>query len=108
MEYRSDDKIGRRIETLRGDLPQRELALAVGMEPTALNKAIAGKRRLNLNEIVSIASYLGVEPESLIAEDGPVFVMRAGNDDDAVCSAVEECSNVVEDFLIFESLVGRS
>ena len=85
-----------------------ELAEAVGMDPTALNKAIAGKRRLNLNEIVSIASCLGVEPESLIAEEGPVFAMRAGNDDEAIDSAVEECSHVIEDFLTFESLVGRS
>lgn len=108
MEFRSDEKIGQRIEALRGNLPQRELAEAVGMDPTALNKSIAGKRRLNLNEIVSIAICLGVEPESLITAEGPVFAMRAGNDDDAIDAAVEECSRVVEDFLTFESLVGRS
>ena len=108
MEFRSDEKIGQRIEALRGDLSQRELAEAVGMDPTALNKAIAGKRRLNLNEIVSIANLLGVEPESLITAEGPVFAMRAGNDDAAIDSAVEDCSRVIEDFLTFESLVGRS
>jgi transcriptional regulator with XRE-family HTH domain len=106
--YLTDEAVGAKIEELLGDTSQRELAGAIEMHPSALNRALKGERRLDLSELVAIADFLGVEPTTLIAGDQPVFAMRAelGNDGN-VAEAVEKCSDLIEDFLTYRALAGR-
>lgn len=106
--YLSDEAVGRKIEGLLGETSQRDLADAVGIHPSGLNRALKGERRLDLTELVSIAEFLGVEPSGLIADEQPVFAMRAELGSDAnVTAAVAECSDMIEDFLTYRALAGR-
>jgi transcriptional regulator with XRE-family HTH domain len=106
--YLTDEAIGRKIEGLLGESSQRELAAAVGIHPSGLNRALKGERKLDLSELVAIADYFGVEPTTLIADEQPVFAMRAELGNDAnVAVAVEKCSDLIEDFLTYRALTGR-
>lgn len=86
---------------------QTELAQETGLEKTALNKALAGKRRLNLFEVAAIADALGLSLDELVADDQPVFAMRAeGISDDVLDDAQRELASIVDDFLTLRALVG--
>lgn len=105
-----DAKMLERITTALNDSgkTQTELAHETGLEKTALSKALAGKRRLNLFEIASIADVLGLTLDELVADDQPVFAMRATGISDAVLNdAQNECALIVEDFLTLRALVGE-
>ena len=106
--YLTDEAVGAKIEQLLGATSQRELATAVGMHPSVLNRALKGERKLDLSELVAIADFLGVEPSELIEDEKPVFAMRAelGNDGN-IAAAVEKCSDLIEDFLTYRALAGR-
>jgi Zn-dependent peptidase ImmA (M78 family) len=54
----------------RSRLTQRDLAAAVGMDPTALSKALAGQRGFGSLEVAVIAEHLGVPTTLLLADDG--------------------------------------
>jgi hypothetical protein len=106
MVYRTDSEIGEQIRGLLGSRTQKSLANSVDMDPTALNKAIAGTRALSGTEIVLIARELRVTPMQLLAkEEEPVFAMRAGGDDKSISAAIEECSALIEGYLRLEALV---
>lgn len=106
MPYRTDKEIGDRILTLLGSRTQKDLADAVDMDPTALNKVIAGKRTLTGTELILLARELSVSPQSLLAEEEePVFVMRS-NADAANAEAVQnECSSLIDAYLRLEALI---
>lgn len=106
MTYRTDTEIGEQIVELLGSRTQKHLADAVGMDPTALNKAISGRRALNGTELVRIAHELNVSPQELLSEtEAPVFSMRADGDDTAVKGAMETCSALIDGYLRLEALV---
>jgi transcriptional regulator with XRE-family HTH domain len=87
---------------------QTELSHETGLEKTALSKALAGKRRLNLFEVAAISDALGLSLNELVADDQPVFAMRAEGISDAVLDdAQRECAAIVEDFLTLRALVGE-
>jgi hypothetical protein len=84
------------------------LSHETGLEKTALSKALAGKRRLNLFEVAAISDALGLSLNELVADDQPVFAMRAEGISDAVLDdAQRECAAIVEDFLTLRALVGE-
>ena len=106
--YLTDQAVGSKIEELLGETSQRELAEAVGIHPSGLNRALKGERKLDLTELVSIADFLGVEPSALIADEQPVFAMRAElGSDENVTAAIAKCSDMIEDFLTYRALAGR-
>lgn len=105
-----DAKVLERITAALGDAgkTQTELARETGLDKTALSKALAGKRRLNLFETAAIADVLGLTLDELVADDQPVFSMRVtGIEDDVVNDAQSECARIVEDFLTLRALVGE-
>lgn len=63
-------------------LSQRELARRIGMDPTALSKALRGTRRLHDDEIAAIAKACGVSPGYLREGTGPapVFPPEGGRE----------------------------
>lgn len=104
-----DAQVLERITTALEDAgkTQTELSNETGLEKTALSKALAGKRRLNLFEVAAIADTLGLSLDELVADDHPVFAMRAEGISDAVLDdAQRECAAIVEDFLTLRALVG--
>jgi transcriptional regulator with XRE-family HTH domain len=105
-----DVKVLERITTALSDSgkTQTELAHETGLEKTALSKALAGKRRLNLFETAAIADVLGLTLDELVADDQPVFAMRAtGIEEGVLNEAQSECARIVEDFLTLRALVGE-
>lgn len=51
---------------------------------------------------------IGLTLDDLVADDQPVFAMRAtGIEDDVVNGAQSECARIVEDFLTLRALVGE-
>lgn len=106
MKIRSDTEVGARIAALLGERPQRELADAVGLQPSVLSRALAGERAFNMSELVDIADYLGVRVESLLFDEEPAFVQRGKASDAAVQAAIERCSRLIDAMLQIET-VGR-
>jgi len=106
VKVRSDAEVGARILGLLGRRPQKELANAVGMQPSVLSRALAGERAFNMSELVDIADYLGVRVEDLLFNEQPVFVKRAVGDDGASQAAIDRCARLIDAMLRIEA-VGR-
>jgi transcriptional regulator with XRE-family HTH domain len=106
VKIRSDSQVGARIVGLLGDRPRRELADAVGMQPSVLSRALAGERAFNMSELVDIADFLGVRVEELLFDEQPAFVRRGAADDEVTQGAVERCSRLIDAMLQIEA-VGR-
>jgi hypothetical protein len=106
MKVRSDTEVGARVSGLLGERPQRELAEAVAMQPSALSRALAGERAFNMSELVDIADYLGVRVEDLLFDEQAVFVKRGASGDAGTQDAVDRCSRLIDAMLQIEA-VGR-
>jgi hypothetical protein len=106
MKVRSDTEVGARVSGLLGERPQRELAEAVAMQPSALSRALAGERAFNMSELVDIADYLGVRVEDLLFDEQAVFVKRGASGDAGTQGAIDRCSRLIDAMLQIEA-VGR-
>jgi transcriptional regulator with XRE-family HTH domain len=106
VKIRSDKEVGARIAALLGERPQRELAEAVGMQPSVLSRALAGERAFDMSEVADIADYLGVRVESLLFDEEAVFVQRGKVADEAAQAAVDRCVRLIDAMLQIEA-VGR-
>jgi transcriptional regulator with XRE-family HTH domain len=109
MRVRNAEQIGRKVAELRGEMTQEQLARAVGIGRTAITRIESGERALNLAELVAVSAELGVEPNTILYEDGPVFQMRAdAQDADLLAEAVAECTEVIRLHRRFRVAAGRS
>jgi transcriptional regulator with XRE-family HTH domain len=107
MAYRSDEEIAARALELLGDRKQAELAAFVGMSESALSKALHGRRRFSVTELAAMAEFLHVEPlELLVKEEETEFVFRADADRAALDEAADSCRQLIEGYLVVESLAG--
>lgn len=102
----TDEVIGARIRDLRGGMSQSELAAAIDMDPTILNKIEAGKRRIAIYEAVEVAEALGVTTDEILRSEEPMFVMRASDGID-VERAQSACRELAENYLHLQRLVGK-
>jgi transcriptional regulator with XRE-family HTH domain len=99
--------MGVEIAKLRGGMTQAALGAAVGIDRTAMNKVERGERSLNLVEMLTLTSVLGVDPDVLLYDETPVFAMRADADPDAIAEAIAACSKVIQDHRVFRVAAGR-
>ena len=107
MAYRNDNEIAARTLELLGDRKQADLAGFVGMSESALSKALHNRRRFSVTELAAIAEFLGVEPlELLVREEDAEFVFRADADPATLGEAADNCRQLIEGYLLLESLVG--
>lgn len=106
MKIRSDVEVGVRVTVLLGSRPQRELADAVGMQPSVLSRALSGERAFNMSEIVDIADYLGVRVEELLFDEQPAFVGRGATSDAATEAAIDLCSRLIDGMRQVEAVGG--
>lgn len=69
----SDVDLAARVSGLirKSGLERRSIAAEVGMDPTALSKALAGKRRFRTGELEALARLLEVSLDELIGGDPP-------------------------------------
>lgn len=94
------------IRELLGERPQRELADVLGLDASAVSRALAGKRALSLGEVVDIADYLGVEPSYLLFDDDAVFALRADQSTALTRDAERRCLRIIDDVLAFRTVAG--
>lgn len=106
MKVRTDRGIAGRILELLDDRSQREMAMSIGMQPSALSRALSGKRSLDMSEVVDIARYLGVSVEALLFEEEVAVALRLEADDVESRGAVDGCLRIVDGILQIEA-VGR-
>jgi len=92
------------VRELLGDRPQRELAELLGLDASAVSRALAGKRALSLGEVVDIADHLGVEPSHLLFKDEAIFALRAGEDTALSHEAERRCLQIINDVLAFRTV----
>jgi Zn-dependent peptidase ImmA (M78 family)/transcriptional regulator with XRE-family HTH domain len=91
------DTLARRIkEALHAaGTSQQELAAAIGMDPTALSKALAGRRGFKSLEVALIAESLGVSTDALLADDDADVPLRP-----ALAARVQGDASPVVDYAI--------
>lgn len=81
-------------------LTQQSLATAIGLDPTALSKALAGNRNFKTLEVALIAEHLGVSVQSLLSDEAPPasFVAARAQPDanPAVSSALDKANLYLE------------
>jgi transcriptional regulator with XRE-family HTH domain len=104
VKVRSDDEVTARIVELLGDRSQREIAGAVGMQPSALSRALSGKRVLNMSEIVDIAAFLGVPVEDILFEEEAAIALRGDPNDPDSDAAVTRCLRLMDAMLQLETV----
>jgi len=75
----SSDMLAHRIKDAvrTAGMSQRQLAAAVGMDPTALSKALTGQRAFKSLEVALIAERLGLSTEALLADDDAEELKRS-------------------------------
>jgi Zn-dependent peptidase ImmA (M78 family)/transcriptional regulator with XRE-family HTH domain len=68
----SREMLARRIrDALRAaGMSQQQLAMAAHIDPTALSKALAGRRDFKSLEVALIAEHLGISTDALLADEG--------------------------------------
>jgi Zn-dependent peptidase ImmA (M78 family)/lambda repressor-like predicted transcriptional regulator len=106
------DTLAERILTVveKSGMTRRELAEAIGVDPTALSKALSGKRNFKPLEVALIAETLGVPVQYLLADDdevsAPVFVAARAqpNSSPAVEAAMARTETMVELDKLLEEL----
>jgi len=101
---RTAAEMAAKVRELMEGHSQRELAQVLGVDASAISRALAGKRTLNLTEVVRVADYLGVEPECILFQDEPVFALRADADDEKVRAAESQCTQIIRDFSAFRTV----
>jgi transcriptional regulator with XRE-family HTH domain len=107
MGYRTDQEIAARTLELLGDRRQADLAGFAGMSESALSKSLHGRRRFSVSELAAIAEFLGVEPLALLVkEQDAEFVFRADADPATLGTAADSCRQLIEGYLLLESLAG--
>lgn len=98
----TDQEIGGRVRSLleAHRVPQHELAKRVGIDPSALSRAIAGERTFKAREVALIAECLNV-PTSLLLDDEEVpslalAARQSAHSPESVSSAVARSAFFVE------------
>ena len=104
--FLTQDQVGRRIAQLRSDrgVSQRRLAGAIGIDQSALSRVESGERGLAVEELVAIASFLGVDASALLRsdEDATPLFRNEGGDEEAH-EAVTAFEAIIDDFFVFEA-----
>jgi len=82
-------------------LSQRQLAEAIGIDPSSMNRVEKGQRAVSVGELVRLADVLDVRVEDLLAEaqPAPSIWLRAGADGSAgVARSLELFRGVIRDY----------
>ena len=100
---RSDAEVSRTISNLTEGYTQKELSEVLGLHPSAVSRALAGKRAFNLREVALLADWLGIDADDIIFARESALAWRCDSGqsgEDAACL----CREVVKDFLAFRAV----
>ncbi len=79
MPYNFNEELGRRIRAARGGkLTQAALGASVGLSRTAITNIECGRQRLLVDQLVDIASAIGISPADLLPPTAASSEARVG------------------------------
>ena len=82
-------------------LNQKQLAEAIGIDPSSMNRVEKGERAVSVAELVQLASVLDVRVEDLLAPVEPVqrlWLRASGKSPAGVAESLELFRDVIRDF----------
>ncbi|MGB7160173.1 MAG: helix-turn-helix transcriptional regulator [Tepidisphaeraceae bacterium] len=106
VSYRTNEEVAARISEIRGErgLSQRELADAIGVEASVMNRIEKGTRGLSTGELVRIAQALHVDVDAILCVDAPAVAFRADCSDDDVRRSLDFFDDVIADYFAAAAL----
>jgi len=100
---RSDAEVSEAVRDLTEGYSQKELAELLGLDPSAVSRALAGKRAFNLREIALIADWLGVDADDILFARASALAWRCESPESSDAAACR-CREAVKDFLAFRAV----
>lgn len=110
MAFRTEQQIIERIAELRVErnVTKKDVAEALGLDPSAVSRMESGQRGLAAAELASIAELLAVDVDALLRDDEAVTVLRADTSDDKVNAAMAVVDGLVGTYRYLDALTGPS
>ena len=102
--FRTKGQLGAWIASERDarSISQRELAAAVGVDPSAMSRIESGRRGLAISELMALSQFLGVDVDAILRDDEPALAFRA-DEDAEVDQALAVFSRHIDDYLAFRA-----
>ena len=82
-------------------LNQKQLAEAIGIDPSSMNRVEKGERAVSVAELLQVASVLDVRVEDLLAPEEPaqsIWLRASGESPAGVAESLELFRDVIRDF----------
>lgn len=110
VAYRTEEQIIQKIIDLRAakHVTKKEVASALGVDPSAVSRLESGQRGLAAAELATIAELLGVTAAELLADDEVVTVLRADLGDEKVEAAMEVVDGLVDTYRYLDAVAGAT
>lgn len=103
---RTDAEVAEAIRGLVDDRPQRELAELLGIDQSAISRALSGKRAFNLREVALIADWAGTDTDDILFAQPNGFAFRCDSGDSQCDAAARKCRDIVRDLFAFRAVAG--
>lgn len=92
-----------RIAELRAScgLKQRELAEAIGIDPSSMSRVEKGERAVSVGELVRLAAVFDVRVEDLLADAQPassIWLRTSGDSPSGVTRSLDLFREIIRDF----------
>jgi len=89
-------------------LNQRQLAEALGLDPSSMSRVEKGERAVSVNELVRLARVLDVRVEDLLGDTQPatsIWLRAAGESPDGVAQSLDLFRGVIRDYFGAQAVV---
>jgi transcriptional regulator with XRE-family HTH domain len=89
-------------------LTQRQLADAIGIDPSSMSRVEKGQRAVSVGELVQLAAVLDVRVEDLLEQAAPVssiWLRATGEKSPGVAQSLDLFRSVIRDFFGAEATV---
>ena len=105
------ERIAARIVELRtqGGMNQKQLAEALSIDPSSMNRIEKAERAVSVTELVRLAEVFSVDTESLLRPDVPsgVLLRMGGESTPAVDESLALFRGVIDDYFGARATVGQ-
>jgi transcriptional regulator with XRE-family HTH domain len=96
------ERVVERMVQLRQEhaVSQKQLAAAIGVDPSSMNRIEKGERAVSVAELVRVADFFGVSAESILRSDesGGVLFRMEGQGNPLVDESLRLFRDVIRDY----------